>query len=236
VLEASIAALTANERAGLTRDEAQAVLAPRAPTTAPVTPTLPPPPPPPPSVTPSRWAAGVTYGAQAPAGASPIAHGPGLLLALAHDPRGQERGQGLLFWVSGQWSRLETGTDETPFRVGLDTIAARAGVEVGTDAGIGLRAGAGADFVHVQPRTLAPEPGVAPARWSTDFVVSLAGRANLAVLGPIRLAGLFTLDVTPTAISYDVETNGVRSPVFSPWRVRPGIAVELHVRPIRAER
>ena len=70
---------------------------------------------------------------------------------------------------------------------------------------------------------------LAPARWSSHFIVSAAGRVNLAVFRPARLAGLFVLDFTPTEVSYDVAAKGALSTVFSPDRFRPGIALELHV-------
>jgi hypothetical protein len=235
VLELSVGALMDNERAGMTRDEAQALLArgtPPLPAAPPPEPT-PPLPPPPPLRIPSRWAAGAFYAAQAPDGDSPIAHGPGLLLTLAHDPRGQQRGQGLLFWLAGQWNTLDAASDRAGARigVGLDTIATRAGVELGNDAGVGVRVGVGADFVHIAPRASFPDPSIAlsPERWSTNFIASLAGRVNLAIFGPVRLAGLFVLDFASTAVSYDVVTNGVVTPVFSPGRFRPGIAIEIDV-------
>jgi hypothetical protein len=238
VLELSVSALLENERAGLSRDEAQALLARRAapPAPPPGEPAAPLPPPPPPEV-PSRWAAGAFYGAQAAAGDAPIAHGPGLLLSVAHDPRGQRRGQGLSFWLSGQWNTLDATSERAGARigVGLDTVAARAGIEIGNDAGVGLRAGLGADFVHIAPRAVLPDPSIAlsPERWSTHFIVSLAGRVNLAVLSPVRVAGLFVVDFTPTAVSYDAVINGTPAPVFSPGRLRPGIVIELHVHQTR---
>jgi len=231
VLELSVDALMENERAGLSRDEAQAILARRA---QPAEPLLPPAalPPPPPLVIPSRWSAGVFYAAQAPTGGPEIAQGAGLLLARARDPRGQQRGQGLLVWVAGQWNTLDAASDRAGalISVQLDTIAARAGVEIGSDAGVGLRAGVGADFVHIAPQAVFPDASIAlaPARWSTQLIASLAGRVNLTVLGPVRVAGLFVVDFTPTAVNYDVATNGALSPVFSPGRLRPGIAIELH--------
>ena len=231
VLELSVDALMENDRAGLSRDEAQALLASRAQPTEP----LPPPgplPPPPPLVIPSRWSAGAFYAAQAPTGGPDIAQGVGLLLALAHDRRGQQRGQGLLFWIAGQWNTLDAASHGAGTLIGaqLDTIAARTGVEIGSDAGVGLRAGVGADFVHIAPQAVFPDTSIAlaPERWSTQLIASIAGRVNLTVLGPVRLAGLFVVDFTPTAVSYDVATNGARSPVFSPGRLRPGIAIELH--------
>ncbi len=231
VLELSVGALMDNERAGLSRDEAQALLARREPPDA-LLPAPAPLPPPPPLTIPSRWSAGVFYAAQAPTGGPEIAQGPGLLLALARDPRGQQRGQGLLFWVAGQWNALDAASDRAGalISVELDTIAARAGVELGNDAGVGLRAGVGADFVHIAPQAVFPDTSIAlaPERWSTHFIASIAGRVNLAILGPVRLAGLFVVDFTPTAVSYDVATNGVLSPAFSPGRLRPGIAIELH--------
>ena len=231
VLELSVDALMDNERAGLSRDEAQAILARRA---QPAAPPLPPAalPPPPPLVIPSRWSAGVFYAAQAPTGGPDIAQGAGLLLALARDPRGQQRGQGVLLWMAGQWNTLDAASDRAGalISVQLDTIAARAGVEIGSDAGVGLRAGVGADFVHIAPQALFPDTSIAlaPARWSTQLIASLAGRVNLTVLGPVRLAGLFVVDFTPTAVTYDVATNGGLLSVFSPGRLRPGIAIELH--------
>ena len=69
---------------------------------------------------------------------------------------------------------------------------------------------------------------ITPARWSTSFVATAALRANI-LQQPRRFwfSALLFADVLPTAVRYDVATDGAATTVFSPWRVRPGINLEL---------
>ena len=235
VLESSIGALVANERAGLTRAEAEAVLARRETPAAPPAIASPPPEPPQPlqpaPESPSRWAIGFFYAAQA-ASDETLDHGPGVTISFAGWRKFatvHERGRGPALFASAQY-RLPVHESTGRIGVALDTVAARAGVECGPLlwSRLRVRLGAGADIIQVTPESSDPAATLTGARWTASFVASAALRANLA-----RRAGLFWLsavlfaDVWPTTVRYDAITDGVRTPVFSPWRVRPGLTLEL---------
>ena len=237
VLESSIGALVANERAGLTRAEAEAVLARRAPPPAPPAIASPPPqptqPPSPAPESPSRWAIGLFYAAQA-ASADTLDHGPGVTISFAGWRKFasvHERGRGPALFASAQY-RLPVHETTARIGVALDTVAARAGVECGPLlwSRLRVRLGAGADIVQVTPASSDPAATLTGARWTTSFVAAAALRANLA-----RRPGLFWLsaglsvDVLPTAVRYDATIDGATTSVFSPWRVRPGLTVELTI-------
>jgi hypothetical protein len=233
VLELSIAALIENERVGLTRAEASALLAERA------APPLPPavgrvskPSPlldaPGVAVYPYHLAVGAFYAAQASTAGLPIAHGPGLELLW----RRSGGGWNVSAWSSGQY-RLTESTSTTEIGVDLDTLAVRAGGELGwggLSMPFGARLGAGADFVHVSPRQVAAPAALTADRWSTSLVLSAALRAGARVGANLRLSALVLVDLLPVAVSYDVEIDGTTVPVFSPWRLRPGLAIELTYR------
>jgi hypothetical protein len=53
-------------------------------------------------------------------------------------------------------------------------------------------------------------------------------RANVA-LQPRRfwLSAVIFADVLPTAVRYNASIDGTTTPVFSPWRFRPGLTLEL---------
>jgi len=234
VLESSIGALVANERAGLTRAEAEAVLARRAP--PPASPTIGPPPPQPPQPapeSPSRWAIGLFYAAQA-ASDDTLDHGPGVTISFAGWRKFasvHERGRGPALFASAQY-RLPVHESTTRIGVALDTVAARAGVECGPLlwSRLRVRLGAGADIVQVTPQSSDPAATLTGPRWTASFVAAAALRANLA-----RRAGLFwlsaalTADFLPIAVRYDATIDGATTSVFSPWRVRPGLTLELTI-------
>ncbi len=235
VLESSIGALIANERAGLTRAEAEAVLAGRAaPAPPPVVTATPPPPaaPPPAAPPPPRWALGFFYAAQALGDGAALDHGPGLALAVAATEKFanvHDAGRGPVVFASAQY-RLPVREGAPRIGVSLYTVAARAGVECGPLwwSRLRVRLGGGADFVHVSPESSDPAALVTPARWSTSFVATAALRANI-LRQPRRFwfSALLFADVLPTAVRYDVASDGASTPVFSPWRVRPGLNLEL---------
>jgi hypothetical protein len=233
VLELSITALIENERVGLTRAEARALLSERA---APS-----PPPPTARSVRPSPLAAapalidhpyrlgvGAFYGAQASTAGTPIAHGPGLTLLWRRKIGTWNAGA----WSSGQY-RLTESARSSEVGVDLQTLAVRAGAEIrwgGLASRYGVRLGAGADFVRISPRQVAPSAALTPDRWSTSFVLSAALRASVRLDADVHLSVLALVDLLPVAVRYDVQVDGAAVPVFSPWRVRPGLAVEATFR------
>lgn len=249
VLDLSITALLENERAGLTRAEAQEVLAARkqaAQSTerdVPAVPTPEPGParaPLPPAAIVSRPAAGSSrgfrvelrafYGAIAPGGGLPIAHGPGLEVALAG--RADDR-PSMGAWLSGQYlwparySGASVGAD-------LESIAARAGLEVilpVSAARVSARLGVGADAVHVSPRpgTADPSAMLTPPRWSEALAFTGAIGIRWTLGSRLLLGAAVFADVLPTVVDYDQAVGGVSSAVISPRRVRPGLMVELGI-------
>jgi hypothetical protein len=234
VLESSIDALIASERAGLTRAEAEAVLARREPPAVIAAPPLPPGPASLASTSaaaPSRWALGFFYAAQAQGAAPTIDHGPGLTLSWAATRKFadvHEAGRGPTLFASAQY-RPPVHERDARIGVALYTVAARAGVECGPLAWSRLRVrlGAGADFVHVTPEASDPGAVLGAAHWSANFVGTAALRVNL--VRPSRrfwLSAALSVDVLPTAVRYDATIDGTTSSVFSPWRLRPGMTLE----------
>ena len=234
VLDSSIGALVANERAGMTRAEAEAVLAP--PAAPPPAIAQPPQPARPTSVpespSPSRWAIGFFYGAQALSDAPVVDHGPGLMLAVAPFPRWarvNQTGRGPNVFASAQY-RLPVHQQTARIGVALYTVAARAGVECGPLiwSRLRVRLGGGADIVHVAPESPDSSATLSAPHWSANLVASAALRANVA-LQPRRfwLSAVIFADVLPTAVRYNASIDGTTTPVFSPWRLRPGLTLEL---------
>jgi len=235
VLDSSVGALVANERAGLTRAEAEAVLAHRetpAPPSAIAAPA--------PVLAasggeapaPSRWAVGFFYAGQAQSDGPALDHGPGLTLAVAAFPRWPQvhaTGRGPIVFASGQY-RLPIHEQTPRVGVALYTIAARAGVECGPLlwSRLRVRLGAGVDFVHVTPESTDHAVTLTAVHWSTNFVASAALRANL-VERPHRfwISAVLLADVLPTSVRYDLAVDATTETVFAPWRIRPGLTVEL---------
>jgi hypothetical protein len=239
VLESSIGALLANERAGLTRAEVEPMLA------------RPDPPPPPadegasdssrapapwgqPEAIPRRprWAPGFFYGAHALGAGGPLAQGPGAALWLAAWPKHRavhQTGRGPALFASAQY-HLPIREQTPLIGVSLQAVAVRAGVECGPLlwSRLRVRLSAGADLVRVAPESANPAAALAAPHWSTSFVASAALRLNL-IRPPygFGLAAALGADVLPTTVNYDATVDGMTSSVFSPWRVRPGITLEL---------
>jgi hypothetical protein len=238
VIELSIGALLEDERAGLSRGEAQALLARRAPGPA-APPSGPVPPIPPGAPSPladapalvwqgQRFELGVFYGARAMAAGLPIENGPGFSLGLS-DEITRRRYWRRLFnggWISAQFLWPETLTGAAA-GVRLQTIAARLGIELGLYR-LRLRLGAGYDFVHLSPQMTGAPLAPAAAHWSTQFVYETSVRAAVLHVRSCHVWLNLFADIFPTAIDYGVvDAGGTFQPVFSPWRVRPGLAVEL---------
>lgn len=249
VLDLSITALIENERAGLTRAEAQEVLVARkqaAQSTqrdVPVVPRPEPGPPRaqlPPAVIVGRPAAGPSrggrvelrafYGAIAPGGGLPIAHGPGLGVAL---DGGADDRLAMGVWLSGQYlwpvrySGASVGAD-------LESIAARGGLEVilpVSAARVSARFGVGADAVHVSPRPGTGDPSamLTSPRWTEALAFTGAIGVRWPLGSRLVLGAAVFADLLPTVVDYDQAVGGVSSAVISPRRVRPGLMVELGI-------
>jgi hypothetical protein len=237
VLELSLAALLENQRAGLTRDETEALLAKRsrpspssgkaaAPTPAPVAPV-----PSPRSATGARaWpgsgALEVFYAAQARGRALPVAQGPGLLASWGRSAALRE-----VLWLSGQVQLPATARRD---QIGLETetVALRAGLGVTWPTGrraFSARLGAGADLDHLTPRPGTGDASAAltSARWSSSLVGTAALGADARLGRRVSVGARAFVDVWPTQVHYDLQLDGVVTPIFSPWRVRPGLALDL---------
>jgi hypothetical protein len=238
VLSLSVTALLENERVGLTRAQTQTLLAQREKSAAPA-PVAPPPvvvaqsAPPPATRGASGFGAGIFYGAQALGTSQPPTHGPGL--SLSWGALGARLGLGA--WVSGQYLLPQS---ESGSIVGMrfETVAARGGLELRwTAPSLGRplltgRLGIGTDFVRLspQPGTVDPSATLTSTRWSQNWVFTAAVGFSWEVGRRMTLGGRIFADVLPTAVRYDVEVAGMTAPAFSPWRIRPGLALELALR------
>jgi hypothetical protein len=227
VLDLSIEALLENDRAGLSRAEAETLLAP---------PPAPPPPPPAPRPSPLASAPSLTrqathlewgafYAAQALSAEVAIAHGPGASVLLVRELEREETRRFLAGWLTAQY-RLPERERAAQTGVRLDTLALRGGVELGRRRWA-ARLGVGADFVHVTPEAPAPAVTPAPAHWSTSLVLTTALRFSTRVSNHVRASALAVFDLLPVPVDYVVIVDGIETPIFSPLRLRPGLALEL---------
>lgn len=258
VLELSVTALLENERAGLTRAQTEALLlSSRRPGAPPALTAVPPPPSHPttprPELTspptrdqgrtsttlqqqssgpPTRWRSsiGIWYGARIPGGGLPIGHGPGVVLT-----HGKVRDRlALAGWITGQYQ--VPGRQEAPaVSIGLETVAFRGGPELRwTAAAYQLtgRLGIGADLVRVEPQSGSVDRSatLTRPRWTQNLVFTMAAGVQRAVGAHILVGVLAFLDLLPTAVHYDLQVSGTAAEVFSPARIRPGLALQLLIR------
>ncbi len=170
---------------------------------------------------------GVFYAAEVVAAGLPIDNGPGVSLAVSEEVGRPERGPRLFAagWITAQLLLPETVTGSVA-SVGLDSFAARAGIELGLRRWR-LRLGAGWDFVHLSPTTTNPSVTLAGPHWTETFACQGAVRLAIARIAGARLWLSLLADLSPTAVDYGVAVGGNFVPVFSPWRVRPGLGVEV---------
>jgi hypothetical protein len=236
VIELSVQALIEDERAGLSRRETQALLARRvAGAPPPQPPALPAPPGTPstpvdaaaPTRRGPRFELGVFYAAQAVAGGLPIDNGPGLSLALSDTTRRYASGRRLVTagWMSARAVLPEsvTGADAS---VGLVGAAARLGIELGLQR-LRLRLGAGWDVLHLSPKPTSAALALAGSRWTSTFACQAALRVEITDVRSAHFWISLLGDAIPTAVDYGVDSGGRFDVVFSPWRVRPGLALEI---------
>jgi hypothetical protein len=238
VIDLSLGALLEDERAGLSRGETEALLAnravatPGAPTPAQPSP-APPVAPPLPADAPSglwrgrRFELGVFYAAELVADGLPIDNGPGLSLALSGETRRHVFGARLF---SGGWTSARlllpeavTGTDA---KVRLVGVAPRMGIELGFER-LRLRIGAGWDFVHVSSEASSAALAPAGAHWTSMFACEAAIRFAIVDARSSHLWISLLADMLPAAVDYGVDAGGRFEATFSPWLVRPGLALEL---------
>jgi len=240
VLESSVGALAGDDRAGLSRADAEEALAaeePAAAAPAMIAPRRE-------QTTlswqdpigyprPSRRAIGIFYGGQVFGPDGALDHGFGVSLAYAawrNYRAAHETGRGPVVFASAQY-RFPAHEDTPRVGVALDTIAARAGVECGPLgwSRLRVRLAAGADFVHVAPESSDPAVMLASKHWTATLVATAALRINVVEWGHVHGSWwslLLFADALPTAVHYDLAVDGATTTVFSPWRLRPGAALE----------
>ncbi len=184
----------------------------------------------PPERSPSLWGGGVFYGVHALGSGPSFAQGPGL--SLSWGAVGDRPGIGA--WISGQYQLPER---ELGSRVSIrfETIAARGGLEVRLPVALhhlSLRLGIGTDLVRVspQPGTVDASAMLTPVRWSQSLVFTAAVGMRWAVGHHMLLGASLLADVLPTVVHYDLDVAGSTSEVYSPWRARPGVALEVSLR------
>jgi len=243
VIDLSLAAVLENDRAGISRAEAERLLAPatpppaivvapRAVVTAPAGGEAAPP-----------WShalrAGVFYAAETFAAALPVVSGPGVVIWGPVAAGASGRWQ-IGAWVSGQY-QIPGDASGNLASVRLETIAARAGASGSWALGarrsshwaLEVRAGAGADTIHLAPQagTRSSAAALTPARWSTSLALTAAAGVTAAIgdRDRVRLGARLYTDVLPIATHYDVAVDGQSTTVVAPDRVRPGLIVDLTV-------
>ena len=187
-----------------------------------------------PAARPLGWPAltvGIFYEALAVGGGLPLAHGPGILLALGG---AREDRLALRLWSSGQyqWAARHDGPE-----VGLvvATIAGRGGLELDWPVGryqLTARLGAGVDAVQLspQPGTADPTAMLTPERWSTMAVVTAALGARMRVGARLRVGAALVLEAVPEVVHYDQRVAGALTTVAAPARIRPGLVLEAAFR------
>jgi hypothetical protein len=249
VLELSVGALLENERTGLTRSEAETLLADRAAAAAARSKPLGKPEP-----APMLASSAVT----APASPSTLLLGLGALFAeqvLSADfPLGQRVGIEVLAgryrgsawlagFVAGEY-QFPVTTKNAEIGLRLQALSPHAGLEAGhlrprpgEDAHFWLaslfgRLGVGVDFARVspQPGTQAVPITLAAAHGSSSLVVRGTLGSSWALGRRIAMDVRLFADIVPTAVHYNVSVGGDVRGAFSPWRVRPGLVLALCLR------
>jgi hypothetical protein len=183
---------------------------------------------------------GAFYATQAQSTTSPLVHGPGLFLAT-----GESLMRQAAVWLRGQYQLPATEQGDS---IGLrfETIAIRVGGSVywpvrnqgegssirGASRNLSAQLGLGADLVRLspQPGTIDSSAALTPARWSQCLAFTGAVAGSVALHPRVWLGARLFADLLPTAVHYDLKTDGNLSTVFSPWRIRPGLAFELSLR------
>jgi hypothetical protein len=237
VLQMSVTALLEDRRSGMSRADAERVLAePPTPGPAPRPKPRPAPAQPPAATRSATRSAtlelGAFYAARLDSTEVPVTHGPGVVLCWI-----TSRGAlGSLVAASVQYELPE---EHMAQRIGLkwQTTALRLGFELAHTLGdreqrLGARLGAGVDFVHLTPERAASDPDVA---LTAERSITLgAGSAALGFCSPVAswIGGCAQIfgDFYPTRVRYELALDESRSRVLEPFRVRPGLALSLVVR------
>ncbi|MBN2195235.1 MAG: hypothetical protein JW751_20630 [Polyangiaceae bacterium] len=174
---------------------------------------------------PSPW--GIRGGAEYQAihrGAEGTSHGPGILLGVSY--RGQRRRLSLSLQGRYDWPHRAVGDEVT---LELETVGMRLILGVASNPpGFGwvARIGAGWDRVSYTPRT------------RTDAATARQGGADSRPLlgfgmgGAIQgrrgsIAALTLLELPLVDTHYDVAVQGTHRTDLAPWRVQPGLGLEV---------
>jgi hypothetical protein len=250
VIDSSLTAVVEDDLVGITRAEAERLLAQQTPAPQPrardsatesavLAPAVPSP-----AIPHGAWsggvAAGVFYAAQGFATELPVVSGPGVIASVPVLSAGGDSGWQLGVWISGQY-QIPASANADLASVRLAAIATRAGllarwplgrrrpVRIGIEA----RLGAGADTIHLTPRpgTQDGSAALTGARWSTSTAITGAAGvvARLGDADRVRLGVRAFADLLPVATHYDVAVAGQPITVVAPDRVRPGLVAELTV-------
>lgn len=240
VLGLSWSALLDDAEVGLSRADAEMALRGPKLTTGAAPATKPPkaatntaPSPPSPAPTPALEL-GALYAVSAFAAELPLTQGPGVALLIHAGDSSPRPG----LWFSAQYRFPQTKRTEV-IGVELEGFALRSGLELSWPLmpsrswprTLFLRGGAGVDLAHVSPEKALGEvqPALSPARWSAAPTVSGALGTTLRLGASADLGAALTLDYLPITTLYEVEVDGVRATVISPWRLRPGALLELRL-------
>jgi hypothetical protein len=234
VLELSVAALLENDRTGLTRKETELLLTkangtqegaqrPEQATPAPAATSL---------------VVGLSYSTRLLSTTMGLVHGPGLCLMLDHDFAVYR----IAVFAGGQY-QLPAGESSADVGMRIQSLNARAGLEFAWAhrqangarfwQAFNLRFGAGLDVDYLEPR-----PGgdsttgveLTSSRWSRNWILS-GGVARAFALSSSAAAEIrFFADVLPVAVHYDLKAANETRARFSPWRARPGLALQVDFR------
>jgi hypothetical protein len=213
LIDSSIDALAADQRAGMSPNEMASVLAAAAPQR-------------PPERTPTwKVAVGAFYAIQAFAPEQPIDQGPGLTAAL-ETRKGRWR-PGV--WIAAQY-QLPESIETTLVGVRLEGITSRAGARLVLDltdrVALAVLLGAGGDLVHIAPlQGSTVHASLSPERFSWDFESELALSAIVQVGPLVELWAALFADAALDLHHYDVMVDGSTVRAMTPWWLRPGLMV-----------
>jgi hypothetical protein len=120
--------------------------------------------------------------------------------------------------------------DAAPLGVRLDTVTARAlatiDLAAGTRLTFRLGAGVGVDAVHVTPRS---EGSLGTKRAGDEQFALIVGQLGAALswsMSPVfGLSFMAICDFDPSGSRYVALVGAARTPVLSPWPVRPALAL-----------
>jgi hypothetical protein len=211
IVESSLSALLTDDKAGLTRAEMTAALEPAAPA-KPETPRS----------SPLAVTLGAFYGLQAFAPDWPVEHGLGLSAAF-----GERDGPARLSaWLTVQYQVPEM-IQTSLIGVRLDTVAMRAGVELGKpiseDVVLSARVGGGGDLLHVAPRQgTNANASLKADQFYWDYMTQIAVAVTVAWGDHLVTSAALVTDVDLAERHYDLSLAGATTRVAAPWRLRPG--------------